>query len=199
VQFPGAKKVLIYFDPKTSTEKDSDYVRFYKDERHVEYYGESAYSGCAGKGNWPGCGGRPPLVIDSDSFVVYFHSDSTGNDWGYKFQAMGRCRTEEEPPPLPPILHISLLASLKLSGLKAFKTLLNEESIFVSSLIPLMQSLVQSSIYPLPAIGPSIASVPPLILESDHPYGNSRDDYIPVVFYIADILQYFFLTSRYYE
>ena len=35
--------------------------------------------------NFPGLDGKPPLVIAASSVVLYFRSDGSNNDWGYKF------------------------------------------------------------------------------------------------------------------
>ena len=44
------------------------------------------YSGRDGNQNWPGCDGREPLVLENiTSLVCHFHSDSSVEDWGYKF------------------------------------------------------------------------------------------------------------------
>ena len=48
--------------------------------------GENQYTG--GKDGsaavWPGVGATPPLVINSDRCVVYFHSDGSVVDWGWR-------------------------------------------------------------------------------------------------------------------
>lgn len=42
---------------------------------------------CSLPQNWPGCGGRPALIVPLSDFVLYFHSDGSVEDWGYKFTA----------------------------------------------------------------------------------------------------------------
>lgn len=35
--------------------------------------------------NWPGFNGRPPLVTENSTVLVYFHTDGSVEDWGYRF------------------------------------------------------------------------------------------------------------------
>ena len=60
--------------------------RFYKDDSHSAYWGEGKYSGGRNGSpkNFPGVGGVSALVSPASRFVVYFHSDGSNNDWGYK-------------------------------------------------------------------------------------------------------------------
>ncbi|TMW68517.1 hypothetical protein Poli38472_005985 [Pythium oligandrum] len=89
LRIPGAAKMTIAFDPKSRSEYNYDYVTFYKDQSHGDFYGEQFYSGRDEVHNWPGVGGNPLLVINSDHCFVYFHSDASNTDWGYKFTATG--------------------------------------------------------------------------------------------------------------
>jgi hypothetical protein len=82
----GAKRLIISFDPQTRTESGCDYLKFYKDSSQSEVWGEQYTGGKDnGSSNWPGMNGRPPLIIPADGFVLHFHTDSSVNDWGYKF------------------------------------------------------------------------------------------------------------------
>ena len=49
-----------------------------------------AYSGGQGgsTSNYPGVKGRDPLRIPANTFVLYFHSDGSVNDWGYRINVM---------------------------------------------------------------------------------------------------------------
>lgn len=76
----GAKSLVIFFDEASCTESGCDYITFFKDESKTEYWGEHRYSG----NNWPGVGTIEPLKIPSSTFLLYFHSDGSVNDWGYK-------------------------------------------------------------------------------------------------------------------
>lgn len=90
VSIPGAKKIRIIFDPRSKSESGCDYVCFYKlQSNRSELYGEAQYGGRSGSENWPGFGDREPLIIEADSFEMYFHSDSSQNDWGFKVFAVG--------------------------------------------------------------------------------------------------------------
>ena len=126
----------------------------------------------------PGLDGNESLTIDAESCVLYFHSDSSQCEWGYKFKATAYCRSVEEPPSLPPLLQLSLLSSLKLAGLRAFNNLLKDNSKdIVSSCIPIMPSLILSSNHLIPKIGATTSIMKPLVIESPHPYPNSQDIY----------------------
>ncbi|RLN93241.1 hypothetical protein BBJ28_00005902 [Nothophytophthora sp. Chile5] len=87
LQVPGASRMVIAFDPRTRTEVNYDYVTFYKDKSKSEYYGSQYYSGRDTEQNWPGVGENSPLIIESDHCYVYFHTDGSNTDWGYKFTA----------------------------------------------------------------------------------------------------------------
>ncbi|CAM9230572.1 unnamed protein product, partial [Ectocarpus fasciculatus] len=81
VSFPGAASINVYFDARSCTEANADYVLI-------------SYPGCNYKfegpahSNWPGAHGSPPLVIPCDTFVVEFHSDGSIQDWGFAFTAI---------------------------------------------------------------------------------------------------------------
>jgi hypothetical protein len=82
IKFPGAKSLKVVFDPETRTERNYDYMKFYKDDSHTDQFGDEKYTG--GRGSWPGTGSNPPLIIPSDSCVIYWRTDSSGNDWGWR-------------------------------------------------------------------------------------------------------------------
>ncbi|KAH9129821.1 hypothetical protein LEN26_005783 [Aphanomyces euteiches] len=85
ISIKNAKALKITFDARSRTEHECDYLIFYKDESHSEFWGEARYSGRDGSENFPGLNGRSALEIPSDRFVLYWHTDSSNNDWGYKF------------------------------------------------------------------------------------------------------------------
>ena len=60
--------------------------RFYKDSSHTEFWGDEKYTGGkdGSEQNFPGCKGNSALVIPGATFDVYFHSDFSVGDWGYK-------------------------------------------------------------------------------------------------------------------
>lgn len=85
VNFQGAESLHIVFDTESKTENVCDYVVFYKDKSLEERWGEQRYTGRSGGENWPGCGGRPPLVISGDEFTLFWCTDGSNTDWGWKF------------------------------------------------------------------------------------------------------------------
>ena len=88
VELPNALQYTIVFDERSKTEKNFDYICFYKNDEHNEYWGDGNYSGRNGDENFPGTGDRLPLVIDASRFVVYFKSDGSTNDWGYRIKVV---------------------------------------------------------------------------------------------------------------
>lgn len=84
VNIPGATRITITFSPETRTEHSCDWLCFYRDESRSAVWGENRYTGRDSNQNWPGLQGRPPLEIESDSFIVYFHSDGSETDWGWR-------------------------------------------------------------------------------------------------------------------
>ncbi|EQC27181.1 hypothetical protein SDRG_14984 [Saprolegnia diclina VS20] len=98
VEIPGATQIQIVFDARSKTEGGCDYVSFCNASDRSIIYGEAQYSGRAGTENWPGVGNRPPLLIDADRFEVYFHSDASGNDWGFALTAYGLLGPEMPSP-----------------------------------------------------------------------------------------------------
>lgn len=79
---PGAVRLSVSFDPQSRTETGCDYLVFYKDSSKRARWGLDKYSG---RDNWPGCGGRPPLEIPGPSFVLYWFTDGSNYDWGWRF------------------------------------------------------------------------------------------------------------------
>ena len=73
MKIPGAKRLLVSFDPQTATEDGNDWVRFYSDAAHNDTIrGAREFTGGkdGGASNWPGMLDRPPFVIEGDSFHV---------------------------------------------------------------------------------------------------------------------------------
>lgn len=88
VNVPGAVLYTVEFDEQSSTEKDFDFLRFYKDESKTSYWGAEKYTGGHNftKRNFPGVGINPPLIIPASSFIIFFHSDMSSSSWGYKLK-----------------------------------------------------------------------------------------------------------------
>lgn len=87
VRTNGAISYSITFDNNSKTERNCDYICFYPDEStHEKLENTELYTGGkdGSERNYPGIEGRPPLIINRSSFCIYFHSDGSVNDWGYK-------------------------------------------------------------------------------------------------------------------
>lgn len=177
LEFPGAEEVVIEFDPQTRTEDVHDYVRFYKDDNHTDYWGESKYAGRDRSQNWPGLLGLPPLKIPAERFVVYFHSDGSNNDWGFKLTAKARCVKRTVPPDRPPLLSLSLLAQLKHSGLRAASSLISHCSWMVAAAAPMSKLFLDAALAQHTQSGSVRPAPKPVVLESSHPYDHNADDY----------------------
>lgn len=88
LSMPRAERITIVFDSQSATERDYDYLIFWKDDTRSErWHPEEKLTGRNGSENWPGCGGRPPLVIEGDSAVIQWMSDGSNEDWGWRFTA----------------------------------------------------------------------------------------------------------------
>ncbi len=59
------------------------------DDSHGAVYGLDRYTGGmnGSASNWPGMQDREPLLIPSNRVIVYFHTDGSGVDWGFKVRA----------------------------------------------------------------------------------------------------------------
>jgi hypothetical protein len=83
VKIEDAKTLYVAFDPSTSMETGYDYVQLLTAEMNG-FWGDEKYSGQAI--NFPGvAGGRKPVLrIDAAEFVVKFHTDHSGSDFGWR-------------------------------------------------------------------------------------------------------------------
>jgi hypothetical protein len=82
LHMPRAERMSIVFDEASATERDYDYLIFWKDDSRTErWHVEEKYTGRNGSENFPGFGGRPPLVIEGDYANIEFRSDGSNEDW----------------------------------------------------------------------------------------------------------------------
>jgi hypothetical protein len=87
ISVPGSVQLEIVFHPRCKTEGGCDYVRFVLPDGRV--VGDDKYTGRGGSAHWAGVGSIPALVVEGSEVEARFHSDSSENDWGYKFTAQG--------------------------------------------------------------------------------------------------------------
>jgi len=104
VSFWGAKAIKIVFDPRCSTEFDSDYVRlhrldkskpFQSDEDILKqtefgsgkFWGASKYHGRKRDSKHTFLTAETPLIIPDDSFILTFQTSSSVQDWGFRIVA----------------------------------------------------------------------------------------------------------------
>ena len=109
LSIPGASEMIITFDARSKTEANYDYVKFFRDASRGAFWGMDKYSGK----QWPGANGAEPLVIGAGSCVVYFHSDGSNHDWGFKLTATATVTTREPAPPRPAMESLLLLRLIK--------------------------------------------------------------------------------------
>ncbi|CAN0097810.1 unnamed protein product, partial [Discosporangium mesarthrocarpum] len=69
---------------QSRTECHCDYLVFYKDSNRQGRWGEERYTGRDGTQNWPGCDQRPPLEIPASQVYIYWSTDSSVTDWGWR-------------------------------------------------------------------------------------------------------------------
>jgi hypothetical protein len=176
ISLPGVETMNIIFKNDSRLEQNCDYVRFYKDSRHSEYWGNESYTGRDGTENFPGCGFRPPLEIPADSCVMYFHTDSSGNDWGYHLTVTGTAKVLTNPPEPPTLPQLLSMRLLKMMGMKCLAAVIGTSDYFVKATLRLGPSIMQSALAPLPERSGG-NTMKPVIIESKHPYDNSMDEY----------------------
>lgn len=81
VAVPGAIGYYVSFDARSSTVSgDQDYVTLFQDSTHSSYWGSPYYAGYPWSNAWSP---NNNLTIYASSFVIRFHSDSSGGSWGY--------------------------------------------------------------------------------------------------------------------
>eukprot|EP01036_Dinobryon_divergens_P034180 gene34180-44160_t len=71
---PGATSYMIKFD-EINNVLSGDYLSFYTDASHKYNWGDAKYSG---NGSWNS------LTVLNSTFVMYFYSTSSSNEWGFK-------------------------------------------------------------------------------------------------------------------
>ena len=134
VSIPDANYgIEVRFDPACRTERNYDFVRFYKDSTHTETWGEDKYSGGrdGGEKNFPPL--NDPILIPAKSFVVNFVSDGSNNDWGFKLVVTKQTEADDFGEGLPSGLGAlracaSLLSSLSASRSEPFQTAMLADS-----------------------------------------------------------------------
>ena len=102
-EFPGASKVTIQFDENCVTENTYDFLVLRKEARGTqshpvpgemsegenfvgpEGFGKDRYMGSRGEANWPTAPFDVVLKEGEEKLFVYFKSDGSNTEWGYKF------------------------------------------------------------------------------------------------------------------
>eukprot|EP01041_Mallomonas_annulata_P007407 gene7407-15127_t len=82
VEIKDAKALEIVFHPRSETERNYDYIQYFKDDSHTEYWGNEKYSGPYADKCFPNC--NDPLIIPVNNFIIHFHSDVSNEYIGYE-------------------------------------------------------------------------------------------------------------------
>lgn len=88
ISVPGASSLLIEFDPQCNTESGCDILRFYKKPNHEEEI--KAISGTGS--NWQS------FEVEGDTVYIYFYTDGSQVEWGYKFKVTPRGLSKTTDP-----------------------------------------------------------------------------------------------------
>lgn len=90
----GVKGLKIWFDPRSSSERNVDYVQFYASENTDSIIGGKYTGGFNGSDkNYPTK--ENPLIIPHLKVWVRFFSDFSDNDWGWKIFAVPTSESDE--------------------------------------------------------------------------------------------------------
>lgn len=89
IKFPGCKKIELKFSPESCTETNYDYITIYDLSKEKKLYPTPIHGfKSAANRHFPGVN-CPSAIIETDSCVVNFTTDSGTNDWGFKLFAYG--------------------------------------------------------------------------------------------------------------
>jgi hypothetical protein len=182
ITIDGAETLEIFFDAQSATEKDCDFVKFWKSSDCSLQY-EVPFSGRNGTQNWPGCDGRPSLVVPGPSVFYTFQSDASNNDWGYKFTVRAQTKRESSNGILKPLPVFSTLVQIKLMGMKSLTQVAACSNDVVRALGGQLDKVIKAAIQPTPANTVMISEkvdMKTLVFESTHPYADNLDTVIPV-------------------
>jgi hypothetical protein len=114
---------------------------------------------------------------------MHFKSDSSGNDWGYKFTVKAHCKRSKIPPNLPFLPLHGQLTQVKMLGVVSLNHLLQSDESLIHYSFDFVDTLMNSALTPKPGsviADCSEASASEVMLESSHPYEDNQDTYIPV-------------------
>jgi hypothetical protein len=182
ITIDGAESLEIFFDPQSSTEKDCDFINFWKSSDRSVRLG-SPFSGRNGTQNWPGCEGRPSLVVPGSSVFYSFQTDASNNDWGYKFTVRSQVKRQSSIGILKPLPVFSTLAQIKMMGMKSLTQVAACSNDVVRSLGGNLSKVIKAAIQPTPANTVMMnekVEMKALVFESSHPYADNMDVVTPV-------------------
>ena len=80
IAIPNAKRYTVTCDPRSQSENNYDFLRFYKGRGRSEVIGADKYTGRS----FPGINGCSVLEINAPEFEMFFHSDGSNTEWGFK-------------------------------------------------------------------------------------------------------------------
>ncbi|CAG9330099.1 unnamed protein product [Blepharisma stoltei] len=103
IRIPRAKKLSFVFDPQCDTETGCDPLRFFKNPGWIDEI--KRYSGL-GEANWA------PFEVEGEVVYLYFHSDGSGNCWGYKFDVIPESPVSATDNPWPAIWMLNKISKM---------------------------------------------------------------------------------------
>lgn len=89
IHVPGALSMRIIFDEESRSEENCDFLQFARDQGITQLVGEQR-TGPRGR-RWQN------LEVEGDSLWFLWHTDGSGNDWGYKFSVEVTMRNTKVP------------------------------------------------------------------------------------------------------
>jgi len=189
ISIPGASSIKLQFDSRSRTEDNYDYVTLYKD---------------AAKSAWIGpkekfCGtsfGTDSFEVAQDQVFVWFHSDGSNNDWGFRLVASGVTVVDRTPPDSQPSVLSILFSQVRHSVLKAVLSLSSTGAL---GSVPrdLLSSTLASTLATASAPQPKLAITggsrrSEKTFESIHPYLDNMHETIDFSCPWADTLTIYF-------
>jgi hypothetical protein len=173
IEIPGASSITLRFDPASKTEDNYDYVTLYKDATKSAWIGpKEKFCGtsfgtdsfevaqdkvsCVRKVGSSGHFRVQTVLCPQHSLTsvvaaanaqvfVWFHSDGSNNDWGFRLFASGSSVVDKTPPPQPPAVLSIILSQIRHRVLKAVLSLASHGGLAAVPL-PLLSTTMDAAV-----------------------------------------------------
>lgn len=150
LSIPGAERMEIRFDERTSLHDSGDYVQLFLDSGRTARVGAERYTGRRGGAAFPGVGSTPPLTVNAQTVYVWFHTDAAGTDWGFKVAATAKADAVREVEAVPPTRAEALLCDLRARAVCALDAMLAQTG-GISDAAKVLSPLVHAAVRVNPA------------------------------------------------